>query len=104
MTTDGGNDYLRRDRGQVPGNVHTFAIPLAGAMERVSNVVKASSCWVSVLRCLSVRSWTTHRVPGDNYSRLDERSPQVTANGQHRFYGRGPGGNVILTQGDIDRL
>ncbi len=73
-------------------------------MERISNVVRSSIAGSPSFDVFPLD-------PGQPAGFLVVAVPasmnaphQVTIRGQHRFYGRGPGGNVILTQGEIDRL
>ena len=104
MTTDGGTIIYGVAEDKALGAFTPVPIPLPGAIERISSVVKSSIA--------GSPSFDVYPLdPGQPTGFLVVAVPasmnaphQVTAKGQHRFYGRGPGGNVILTQGDIDRL
>ena len=98
------HDYLWSSRRQDQGTFTPAPIPLPGAMERISNVVKASIAGSPSFDVFPLD-------PGHAIGFLVVSVPasmnaphQVTAKGQHRFYGGGPGGNTILSQGEIDRL
>jgi hypothetical protein len=104
MTTDGGAIVYGVAEDKAQGTFSPSPITLAGAVERITNVVRASVAGSPPFDAFVLD-------PGDTDGYVVVSVPasmnaphQVTSKGQFRFYGRGPGGNVILTQGDIDRL
>lgn len=106
MTTDGGvllYGVAEDDNGQptVPA-----AIELAGAGQRIDQIVNTS---ISEVPSVEVRELPLERDPARGYLAVviprSERAPhQVIVGREFRFYGRGPKGNRILTEGEVARL
>jgi hypothetical protein len=80
--------------------------PLAGAKERVDNIVRSS---VAEVPYIEVRPYPTTDDPSIGYIVIvvprSPRAPhQVTVGGDLRFYGRGATGNRPLAEGEVARL
>jgi hypothetical protein len=108
MTVDGGVLIygVGEDEDRRPTVLHP--IDLAGAAERIDQVLRTSVHEAPTVRCRPItasdgsgRGYLVVTVPSS------PRAPhQVVAKGryQHRYYGRGPTGNRVLTEAEIARL
>jgi hypothetical protein len=106
MTTDGGvllYGVAEDDEGQptVPA-----PIELAGAGQRIDQIVSTS---ISEVPFVEARELPLDGDPARGYIALvvpqSERAPhQVIVGQEFRFYGRGPKGNRILTEGEVAQL
>jgi len=106
MSTDGGVLLygVGEDRSGQP--VTPSPIPLAGAKERVDQIVQTS---IAEAPHIEIREYPTGADASVGYLLVvipqSARAPhQVTVGGNLRFYGRGATGNRVLTEGEIARL
>lgn len=106
MATDGG--VLLYGVGEDDDERLTRLCPfrLAGAVERIGNIVQSS---IAEVPFVDVREYELATRPGTGYLVLvvpaSARAPhQVIVGADFRFYGRGPKGNRRLTEGEIARL
>ena len=106
MSTDGGVLLygVEEDRSGQP--VTPTPIPLAGAKERVDQIVQTS---IAEAPHIEIREYPTDADASVGYLLVvipqSARAPhQVTVGGNLRFYGRGATGNRVLTEGEIARL
>jgi hypothetical protein len=106
MATDGG--VLLHGLGEDENERLTVLSPitLAGAAERVDQIVSTSRVEVPYLR---ISEFPTGADPTKGYLLVivpqSSRAPhQVTVGGDLRFYGRAAKGNRILTEGEVARL
>ena len=106
MSTDGGVLLygVEEDRSGQP--VTPTPIPLAGAKERVDQIVQTS---IAEAPHIEIREYPTNADASVGYLLVvipqSARAPhQVTVGGNLRFYGRGATGNRVLTEGEIARL
>jgi hypothetical protein len=104
MTTDGGTIVYGVAEDKTAGTFTPTPIPLDGAVERITNAVRSGvGGWVDfeafTLATSDRFGFVVVAVP------MSPGAPhQVIVKNEGRFYGRAPGGNTILGQGDIDRL
>jgi Schlafen, AlbA_2 len=106
MTVDGGLIIYGIAEDKATATFHESPIALSGAQERISNTVVAS---VRERPAFDVRLLV---LPGDSATGFvlvdvpaSPRAPhQVEVRGEYRYYGRVPGGNVLLTEGEVAQL
>jgi hypothetical protein len=108
MSVDGGVLVYGVGEGEDKRPTLLRPIDLAGAAERIDQVLRTS---VHEPPSVRFESFPASGEPGLGYLVVvvppSPRAPhQVVARGryQHRYYGRGPTGNRILTEADIARL
>jgi len=104
MATDGGTIIYGVSEDKATGSFVATPIPLAGTVERITNVVQSAvGGWVDFdAFVIDEGDATGFLVVAIPPSPLAPHMVEVAD--EHRFYGRGPGGNVILGHGEIDRL
>jgi hypothetical protein len=81
-------------------------IPLAGQRERIGSIVQTA---IAEPPSVTVSAIPTTDDPSRGYIMVvvppSERAPHmVIVKGDYRYYGRGPAGNVPLTEGEVARL
>ena len=106
MATDGG--ALLYGVGEDAQNRPTVPVPIAltGAADRVAQIVSTS---IAEVPHIEPHEYPCPDDPSKGYLLVlvpqSARAPhQVTVGGDLRFYGRGPKGNRILTEGEVARL
>ena len=106
MSVDGGTIIYGISEDKSTGTFSAQPIPLAGLVERLTSVVRSKVAGSLTFDATALRSdddaelgYLVVSVPPSPAA-----PHMVESKGEMRFYGRGPGGNILLTQGDIDRL
>lgn len=106
MTTDGGVLLYGVAEDETGQPTNPKPIQLAGAGQRIDQIVATS---ISEVPFVEIHELPTDSDPGKGYLAVvipqSERAPhQVTVGKEFRYYGRGPKGNRILTEGEVARL
>ncbi len=102
MTVDGGVIVYGVD--ETPDGLKLHPVDLAGARERVSDIVRSSIAEPPIVEIIELpigpdQGYLVVNVPESH------RAPHmVQVKGAHRYYGRDSGGNRILTEGEVARL
>ncbi|MGO9961834.1 MAG: helix-turn-helix domain-containing protein [Acidimicrobiales bacterium] len=106
MSTDGGLIIYGILEDKVKVTFSASPIDLSGAKDRISDVVTSS---IQEPVEFEVQLYPLPDNPGKGFAFVyvpaSTRAPHlVESKGQHRFYGRSPGGNVLLTESQVAAL
>lgn len=102
MTPDGG--MIVYGIAEAPNGLSEQPIALAGTVERITSIVNTT-----IAEPPAIEAFTVESGPGVGFVIVavpaSERAPHmVQVKGEWRYYGRGPGGNRPLTEGEVARL
>jgi hypothetical protein len=106
MSVDGGTIIFGIEEERSTGTFSPHPIHLVGLVERLTSVVSSKVAGSVMFDATTLRSdddgeegFLVVSVPPS-----PDAPHMVESKGEMRFYGRGPGGNIPLTQGAVDRL